>query len=149
MKEFPVSSLKPRFASLFTGNLNKPAIEIHFEPFTVQYQFEGETISDDFDQPLRADFVDLPTTNLAELLGQVFEFPINPDDGCIDASLYFRHAHNPIDISQLEFGKDAGGEFTMTVASRWLMTFEGTAPNDFDYRFTVRLNCGRRRPRSG
>lgn len=137
MKEFPVSRLKPRFATLFIGNLDKPAIEVHFEPFTVQDQFEGQTVLDDFDQPLRADFIELPTANVDELLGQVFEFPINPSEGYIDASLYFRHAHNPIDISRLEFEKGAYGQLNMTVASRWLMTFEGTAPNDFDYRFTV------------
>lgn len=137
MNEFPVANLKPCFATLFLGSLSKPCIEVHFEPFAVQDPFEGEIFSDDFDEPLRADFIELPTVNAGELLGQVFDFPLNPAEGYIDASVYFRNRHNPVDISRLEFGRGDAGEHTMTVTSRWLMTLEGSASNDFDYTFTV------------
>jgi len=141
MSEFPVARLKPSFAKLFMGNLNQPALEIHFEPFSVQDQFEGEILSDAFDRPLMANFIALPSVDVAELSGWCFEFPLNPDDGYIDASVYFRERHNPVDISRLEFAKDADGQITLTVASRWLMTLEGSASNDFDYMFTVPMRA--------
>lgn len=137
MIEFPSSKLQPCSATLSMGNLNKPALKVHFKPFSVQEQFEREVISYEFDHPLRADFIELPTVNAVDLLDQVFDFPINQTDGCIDASVYFRDRHNPVAISRLEFGKDAEGQIVVIVVSRWLMTFERSAANDFDYTFTV------------
>jgi hypothetical protein len=105
-----------------------------FEDFELETQ-DGETVS--FASSIRADFVRLPTADLKYLQNQGFDFPINPDDGYIDASVYFCHAHNPVDISRIEFGAFEGDAVRLKVFSRWLMEFEGTGFNDFDYEFST------------
>jgi hypothetical protein len=48
------------------------------------------------------DFIDLPGSDLTALSGHSFDFPVNPVDGYIDASVYLGGAHNPIDLTRIE-----------------------------------------------
>ena len=135
---FPIDKLVPLKANLFESHLKtQPNLEIHFETFTVDEEFEGNVISHPFDAPICAELFHLPSANVRDLQGQIFDFPLNPNEGFIDASIYFRGAHNPIDISRIEFGVLSQNHVPMRVTSRWIMTFEGAASNDFDFNFTV------------
>jgi len=134
---FPEIKLKPLFATIFQGALNKSSMEIHFAPFTVEEQFEDETFSHDFHEPIRADFIQFPSVNVLELQGKAFNFPLNPEEGYIDASVYFMNRHNPVDITKIAFDTLSQNHVSMTINTRWLMSLEGTATNDFNYNFTV------------
>ncbi len=140
MTKFPVSSIHPTQAKLGVGGFGKPSIEVWFTPFTLAAsEDEGAEILD-FDGTLRADFIALPTTDLVLLQNKSFDFPINPKDGYIDASIYFSHVHNPVDITKLEFGNLTDGKVPLTITSKWIMTYEGTGFEDFDLTFSVSLD---------
>lgn len=49
-------------------------------------QFRNRSKLLDFNSSLRADFINLPTTELSRLQNKTFDFPVNPADGYIDAS---------------------------------------------------------------
>lgn len=72
-------------------------IRVPLEPF----QFFGDTVS----TSVRLDRVSLPTSDLAKLSGQTQTFPLNPEDGYIDGSIYVGNGHHPLDVQQITFGK--------------------------------------------
>lgn len=140
MVKFPVSSIRPVEAKLTVGTADAPSIEVSFAPFTLSTsEKEGSELLD-FNTTLRADFIDLPTTELTSLQNRTFDFPTNPEVGYIDASIYFSHVHNPVDITKLVFGIFADEEVSLTIVSRWIMTYEGTDFEDFDLTFSVPLS---------
>ena len=96
-------------------------IDVEFEPI----ELEGESVSTE----LRLDFIDLPVKSWREIANRTFEFPVNPEDGYIDGSVYLFSVHNPADVTKLEFGdiKDHTISVTITVAIDF--TIEG----DSDY----------------
>ncbi|TOG55084.1 hypothetical protein CGI98_24375, partial [Vibrio parahaemolyticus] len=61
-----------------------------------------------------------------ELTGRTFTFPINPDDGYIDGSVYFFSAHSPVDITEIKFGESTNGKLPMILESSWVLEFELT-----------------------
>ena len=131
---FPAENLMPKQATLSVDASGSISMDFAFEYFELEGQ-DGEAVS--FDSSIRADLVHLPIADLKSLQNQGFDFPINPDDGYIDASVYICHAHNPVDISRIEFGALEGDVVRLKVFSRWLMEFEGTGFNDFDYEFST------------
>ncbi|MEM8650511.1 MAG: hypothetical protein AAGF54_08285 [Pseudomonadota bacterium] len=135
--EFPVSELKPIHARVFEGPLKEPSIEVYFESFVVEDVFEGEVLTEQFDNPLRADYIQFPSSDVLELQGKTFNFPANPKKGYIDASIYFMGCHSPVDITRIVFGTLSNDQLLMGITSRWLFTLEGVASNDFDFDFTV------------
>jgi len=94
-----------------------------------------------FENPIRSDRADLKilSTNPVKLKNKTFNFPINPKNGYIDASIYFANVHNPIDISKMEFGIFDGEKIPLKITSKWLFSFEGTGFEDFDFVFDVPL----------
>lgn len=137
MKAFPVEKLKPLGATLARDGFGDPCLTITFEPFSLPSPLEEGALM--FAASLMAS-LDLPTMELAALQNQVFDFPINPVEGYIDASISFAGAHNPVDITRLEFGPLNGKQLTLTVLSQWLMSFEATGFADFDLSFSVELS---------
>ena len=137
--EFPVSSLRPTQARLVIGATGQPSIVVSFAQFALASPDEEESEALHFDTEPRADFVDLPTTDLNILRNRAFEFPENPADGYIDASVYFANTHCPVDITKLVFGNLENGEISMTMVTKWIMTLEGTGFDDFDLTFTVQI----------
>lgn len=63
-----------------------------------KFVLDGEIISTSVD--LYA--IELPEP-LQNYLGKTIEFPVNPDLGYIDGSIYLRHAHNPVDVTKIRF----------------------------------------------
>jgi hypothetical protein len=141
MAQFPVSSIRPLEAKLTAaGPFGKSSIEVGFAVFSLKpAEGDGSELLD-FNTILRADFIDLPTTELSLLQNRTFEFPINPQDGYIDASIYFANVHNPVDVSKLAFGHLSDGRIRLTMVTKWIMTYEGTGFEDFDLTFSVPLD---------
>jgi hypothetical protein len=138
MAVFPVSSIQPERARISKGPLSGYALEVDFSPlFVCAEGADADPL--EFKTSLRADFIDLPTVELAELQNRTFDFPCNPEEGYIDASVYFMDVHNPVDITSLRFGELTDGALVLTVVSRWILSFEGTGFEDFDLTFSVPL----------
>jgi len=137
---FPFSSIFPLQAKLTAGTMGKPSIEVIFAPFTITTSVDEGSELLDFDTALRADFIDLPVTELSSLQNRTFDFPVNPEDGYIDASVFFSGAHNPVDITRLAFGNLIDGKVPLTIVSKWIMTYERTGFEDFDLTFSVPLS---------
>jgi hypothetical protein len=138
--DFPATNLKPQSAKLSSDNSSRLSIEVIFAHFSVVDPTDAVGAQLAFDAPLRADFTQLLATDLTKLQNRIIDFPTNPEDWFIDASLYFSNVHNPIDITRIEFGSVVSGGILLTVTSHWLMSFEGTGFKDFDYKFTVLLS---------
>lgn len=65
------------------------------------------------------------------LLVETFTFPVNPEDGYIDGSVYFFAAHSPVDITEIKFGESTNGKLPMTLESSWVLEFELTGFKNF------------------
>ena len=141
MRDFPTHQLRALSGRLFRGALDKPALEVAFAPFTIPSADPEDPAPIPFESPLRADFIALPTVDLAALQGRVFDFPVNPDEGYIDGSIYFMDRHNPVDITRLAFGPMVQGQVRLTVTCTWVLTFEGTGFADADHVFSVDLSA--------
>lgn len=73
---------------------------------------------------VRLEFIEFPNAALlSDLSNREFTFPINPDEGYIDGSIYVGHAHNPCDVVRIKFGQL---ESNMIPAEIW-------GKIDFDY----------------
>lgn len=72
-----------------------------YDPHTFRLGSDGPVT---IDTELRLDFVELPGPGLRDLCQQAFDFPINPEAGYIDASMYLSGGHCPIDVTRIEFG---------------------------------------------
>ncbi|MFC3702830.1 hypothetical protein ACFOND_14415 [Reinekea marina] len=69
------------------------------------FKFQNEKV----DTTVELDFIHLPVRNdWKELIGNSYSFPINPENGYIDGSVYLGHAHNPADTSKVSFIENRG-----------------------------------------
>ncbi|OLT03932.1 hypothetical protein BJF90_24705 [Pseudonocardia sp. CNS-004] len=73
----------------------------HYGPATFRPGTGGPEI---IETAVVGEFIDLPGDDLAALTDRTFDFPVNPHDGYIDASIYLGGSHNPVDITRMEFG---------------------------------------------
>lgn len=93
-------------------------IDIPLEPF----QFKGERVS----TSVELNFIRLPVANdWREIAGQSYEFPVNPEEGYIDGSVYLDAAHNPADATRLAFGDIESGRISVKVQVTFDFTSEG------------------------
>ncbi|UGT58005.1 hypothetical protein [Nocardia asteroides] len=83
-----------------------------YDPRTFRLGSDGPVT---IDTELRLDFVELPGPGLKDLCKQVFDFPVNPEAGYIDASIYLGGGHCPIDVTRIEFGTVSGNRITATL----------------------------------
>jgi hypothetical protein len=116
MRPFPIEILKP-----LPGHLKGPSasatIDIPFATFAI----EGEEVT----TSIRLDSVDLPTITLEELVGNTFRYPINPNPGYIDGSIYIQHAHHPFDVAVIEFGDLTPNGLEITLTGHLALEHEG------------------------
>jgi hypothetical protein len=75
------------------------------DPNSFRPGLDGPTL---IETEIVGDFIDLPGADLTALSGHSFDFPVNPVDGYIDASVDLGGAHNPIDVTRIEFGTAHG-----------------------------------------
>lgn len=115
MVEFPSRLLVPTSAVL-SGSPGEHSIEIYLDEF----ELDGETIDTSF----RFDWIDGLPASLNDCVGRRFEFPVNPDDGYGDGSIYLVHAHHPADLTRLSF-EEHGGQVFARLEVRVQLSFEG------------------------
>jgi hypothetical protein len=121
---FPVGLFKPR-PGLITFGEHGAAIDIPLSPFDLPGHGRIET-------SLRLDSVTLPSPDPAALAGQTLRFPINPDPGYIDGSIYIGAAHHPVDVSQIVLAAITGDCVCIQFTARIAFTFEGLSANGVD-----------------
>ncbi|GAA2416407.1 hypothetical protein GCM10010191_28510 [Actinomadura vinacea] len=96
-------------------------ITIPLEPFSADDEYEPATFRPGTGGPelvttdISLDFIKLPAAELATLSRRTFTFPVNPEDGYIDGSIYLVAAHCPVDVTRIEFGQAAPGHITATL----------------------------------
>ncbi len=112
----------------------------------VTLRFEGDLV----ETSIRLDAVDVADAPA----GRSLTFPVNPEEGYIDGSLYLGEVHNPVDVTRIDFGEEHDGTlraalhgvvdftfegpeelgvrpFVLAVALRWEDTAAGAAPAGF------------------
>ena len=110
-------TLQPRYA-LFQTCRDDPGqgwIKILLDPF----EFDGEVVTTE----IRLDGIEGVDDRLQATAGKRLCFPLNPDPGCIDGSIYFHGRHHFVDVHELEFG--GSGESGIPLAVRGRVTLEG------------------------
>lgn len=120
MDLFPIQKFKPLHAKI-SGVNGDVSIEIFFKLFELNL----EDYSEVFDSSIRLDGIDIPI-GPNELQNKSYGFPVNPEDGYIDGSIYFFSSHNPVDVTQLEFGKIAENKLPIKLCTEWVLEFENT-----------------------
>ena len=88
-------------------------IEIPVEPFRYRRKLQKTSV--------RLEFIEFPVDDWRELAGTEFTFPVNPEPGYIDGSLYLDSAHNPADITLVRFGRL--GKKTLPIALEGVIDF--------------------------
>ena len=140
-----VTLFKPRRGSLDAHLFDNPHIGL---PLTLFYRIEIPLEPFDFqDEPqetsVRMDFIKFAVSSWRQLPGREFRFPVNPEEGYIDGSIYLGHAHNPADTTRIAFGDLNGNVLTATFDITFDFTFEGGASKlgVFSVSWPVELEC--------
>jgi hypothetical protein len=99
MPAFPVALLRPLVAHLSPSAIHAHGADLQIElaPFVLS----GAPVH----TAIRLDGVGLPSQSLAQLAGQRLRFPVNPEPGYIDGTIYVEGSHHAVDISELRFGE--------------------------------------------
>jgi len=118
MDAFPIKALRPRHAIL-SGEPGCVSITILIKPFV----WDAEIT----DTSIRLDGIELPSVHLADLAGKSFTFPINPEEGYIDGSIYLGSAHHPVDVTALSFPRARDGGLSVVVRGTYVFEHEGLA----------------------
>ena len=116
MQQFPTERMKPLSASL-CGTPGDMLIDIPLVPFHL-----GEGL---VKTNIRLEGINLPVSEVTTLAGRSFHFPVNPEDGYIDGSIYIEHAHHPIDVHEISFGESVDGETPIRLKVRFVFSTEG------------------------
>jgi len=133
MVEFPSRLLVPTSAVL-SGSPGEHSIEIYLDEF----ELDGETIDTSF----RFDWIDGLPASLNDCVGRRFVFPMNPDDGYVDGSIYLVHAHHPAHLTRLSFEERGGRVFArfeiqVQFSFEGLQDASGAEYGDFDMNIRV------------
>lgn len=120
MEDFPIEKIAFTKAVL-KGTNGNASIEIGIAPFELSLDGYSETV----DTLIRLDSVAI-SANPRELEGKKFTFPVNPSPGYIDGSVYFFAAHNPVDVTMIEFGNIEYGKMPIILETIWVLEYERT-----------------------
>lgn len=128
---FPIDRLNPKPA-VVRGTPGDYTIEIPLAPFEID-DLEVET-------SIYLDHVSLPSLDWKELKGRRFSFPVNPEQGYIDGSIYIEHAHHPVDVTAITFDDAEEDTLRARFAMRFLFEYEGLGDyGDTDAELSVEL----------
>ncbi|SBS27030.1 hypothetical protein MSP8887_00522 [Marinomonas spartinae] len=64
-----------------------------------ELEFQNETE----ETCIQLDFIKIHFKSFSDLQNKEFEFPINPEDGYIDGSVYLDSQHIPVDVTKISF----------------------------------------------
>ncbi|MGY5779601.1 hypothetical protein [Rhizobium sp. LEGMi135b] len=118
MPKFPAAAITATDAwySTQSGPLGLASISVGLAAF----EFDTET----HDTLLRCDQIDLDLGDLSALSGKNFEFPLNPEPGYIDGSIYLFGAHVIFLTERLSFG--SAGEETVPLRIDGILEFSSS-----------------------
>lgn len=125
LKQFPIQKLDFSDSEIYFCNndiFKKIEILIKLEPFQLNLGYEVEEV----DQVLEIDFDIEENETINDFENKVMEFPVNPDYGYVECSIYIGNVHNPIDITKIEFGKRIENKIAVKIYSHWLFEHEKT-----------------------
>lgn len=114
---FSVKKLQFKQGTITMEDENFYEIEIEVEKFVL----EGNIV----DTFLCLSGIALPH-GLECYIGKSMNFPLNPDEGYIDGSIYMMHVHNPVDVREISFVKLEKGYLTAEIAAEFLFEYEDT-----------------------
>jgi len=109
------------------------SISVPLLPFCADDRLDPHTFRPGVDGPelieteIGLEFIDLPGSDLGALAGRTFDFPVNPDDGYIDGSVYLGGVHNPVDVTRIEFGAAQDQSIDAVLHAAFDFTQEGVA----------------------
>lgn len=93
--------------------MQQAAITITLRPFVL----DGAAV----DTCIRLDGIALPLDEPRSHAGRSHRFPVNPEPGYIDGSIYLLHRHVPLDVTELSFGTP--GESTLSARLAGTLAF--------------------------
>jgi hypothetical protein len=64
--------------------------------------------------------------DLLNCIGKTVIFPINPNEGYIDGSIYLAERHNPVDVSEMKFINFEKNKLIAEISMFFDFEFEGT-----------------------
>ena len=64
--------------------------------------------------------------DLSNCVGKTVNFPINPNQGYIDGSIYLAERHNPVDISEIKFISIEKNNLNVEISMAFDFEYEGT-----------------------
>ncbi|TDB85792.1 hypothetical protein [Actinomadura sp. 7K534] len=122
--------LKPGAICYWPATLDHPVagtwhITIPLEPFSADDEYEPASFRPDNRGPelikteIALDHIHLQATELAGLSQRTFTFPVNPEDGYIDGSIYLVASHCPVDVTRIEFGQATSNHIPATLQAHF------------------------------
>jgi hypothetical protein len=122
-------------------------IEIQLQPFELEgYAVDPDDESNTIRTSISLSDIHLPVRQLSKLAGQTYRFPVNPTPGYIDGSIYVGGVHNPVEVTELCFGKlIRDTEIEVTATMRMLFEFEDSGYRDRDANVRATLKAARHR----
>jgi hypothetical protein len=135
-KFFPTALLKPLAGQIIYLDHSNPgptanswSIVIPVAPFSADTEFslawrsgtQGPYV---VSTQIVLEFIHLPAEDLLALAGRSFRFPINPAEGYIDGSMYLGGAHNPVDVTQIDFGELQGTTIAAKLVCDFIFDYE-------------------------
>lgn len=103
-------SINPKsgnMSSFLFENENVSLDMTHFINITIELQpisIDGEIEETE----IQLDFIRVPFRSFSDIENKTFSFPINPDDGYIDGSIYLFEDHIPVDVTNIMFETFSG-----------------------------------------
>ncbi len=125
MEPFPKQKIRPQSGKL-SGEDGNVSLEIFLSPFELELEDHSERV----ETSIRLDGIDIPASTAA-LEGKAFTFPVNPEAGYIDGSVYFFAAHHPVDVTRIAFGTITGSRLPVTLSTTWVLEFENSGFRHF------------------
>lgn len=92
-------------------------IELPLAPIEIEGELETSSVV--------LDWIRLDVEALSQLEGNEFRFPVNPEDGYIDGSMYLFNVHNPVDVTRLRFSFLSEETIRVSIDARIDFAFEG------------------------
>lgn len=127
MEDFPKTKIAPIKGKL-SGRDGDASLEIFLEPF----ELSVEDYSEQVDTSIRLKTINI-LVNPEFIEGKAYSFPVNPTPGYIDGSVYFFASHNPVDVTEITFGKIANNTLPVKLVCKWVLEFERTGFSNFEY----------------
>lgn len=141
-KAFNDTLLKP-IGGLISGMFfSNPYVDIQT---TLFYQIHIDLLPFEYDGQqeqtcVTLDFIALPVGNYRDLENCTFNFPVNPEEGYVDGSIYIAGMHNPFDVTRIVF--EAGDKEGINTTLTARLSFEDNSIKPTDITMRAKLAFG-------